>query len=177
MHTLAEKSVALAGNPRIAAILRHVCDLTGMGFAAVARVTDDRWIACHVLDQIEFGLDAGEELDLKTTICNDIRLTGQAIVFDCASADGYWRSHPTPILYGFESYLAVPITLSDGAFFGTLCALDPAARRVDMPELVATIRTLADEIAAILDSPDPDPDPDPAPMVPGHARAGIASPR
>ena len=32
-------------------ILDVVCRTTGMGFAAVARVTDDRWIACNVLDQ------------------------------------------------------------------------------------------------------------------------------
>ena len=29
-------------------ILEVVCRTTGMGFAAVARVTEDRWIACSV---------------------------------------------------------------------------------------------------------------------------------
>ena len=33
MQQLAGSSIALAGEPRIAAILRRVCDLTGMGFA------------------------------------------------------------------------------------------------------------------------------------------------
>ncbi len=42
-------------------ILEVVCRTTGMGFAAVARVTEDRWIACAVLDQIEFGLQPGGE--------------------------------------------------------------------------------------------------------------------
>ena len=31
-------------------ILEVVCRTTGMGFAAVARVTDERWIACAVRD-------------------------------------------------------------------------------------------------------------------------------
>lgn len=35
-------------------ILEVVCQTTGMGFAAVARVTEDRWIACSVLDEIQF---------------------------------------------------------------------------------------------------------------------------
>ena len=60
--------------------------------------------------------------------------------------------HPTPILYGFESYIALPITLSDGQFFGTICALDPAPAKVDRPEVIATMQRFAKEIAAILES-------------------------
>ena len=142
--------IAFTDEPRIAAILRKVCDLTGMGFAAVARVTDQRWTACHVLDRIDFGLDPGDELELKTTICNEIRDHRKVVVFDQASGHRYWRTHPTPALYGFESYLALPITLSDGQFFGTLCALDPEPRAVDVPELIATITQLTDELATIL---------------------------
>ena len=46
-------------------ILDVVCQMTGMGFATVARVTDDRWIACSTLDLIGFGLQPGGELDVK----------------------------------------------------------------------------------------------------------------
>jgi GAF domain-containing protein len=73
-------------------------------------------------------------------------------VIDSVSGDAYWRAHPTPILYGFESYISLPITLSDGRFFGTLCAIDPAPAKIDVPELIATIRGFAAEIAAILDA-------------------------
>jgi hypothetical protein len=73
---------ALRDNPRIADILDDVCRLTGMGFAAVARVTDERWVACQVLDRIEFGLKPGDELVLKTTICAEIRESGQAVIID-----------------------------------------------------------------------------------------------
>lgn len=167
MEQLAGSSVALAGEPRIAAILQRVCDLTGMGFAAVARVTDERWTACQVLDRIDFGLDPGDELELKTTICNEIRDHRKAVVFDRASGHAYWRNHPTPVLYGFESYIALPITLSDGQFFGTLCALDPEPRTVEVPSLVALLRDLADQLATILESP----------VTPAQGLDGIASPR
>ena len=36
----------------VPAILDVVCRITGMGFAAIARVTDSRWIACAVRDDI-----------------------------------------------------------------------------------------------------------------------------
>ena len=42
----AAESVADCDDPAVHAILEDVCGLTGMGFAAVARVTEDRWIAC-----------------------------------------------------------------------------------------------------------------------------------
>ena len=70
---------SLSASPAVAALLQQLCDLTGMGFAAVARVTEDRWVACHVLDKIEFGLEPGAELKIKTTICDEIRSSGEEV--------------------------------------------------------------------------------------------------
>src|ERR1700712_5224391 len=71
-HILAD--VATIGKISIVhSILDVVCQTTGMGFAAIARVTDTRWVACAVLDKISFGLAAGGELEIKTTICDEIR--------------------------------------------------------------------------------------------------------
>jgi len=106
-------------------ILDTVCRMTGMGFAAVARVTDERWIACSILDEIAFGLLPGGELDLETTICNEIRDSRQAVVIPDVAADDHYRNHHTPVRYGFRSYISFPILLPGGQFFGTLCAIDP----------------------------------------------------
>lgn len=140
----------LRSDPTIEAILDHVCRDTAMGFAAVARVTDTRWVACQVLDKIEFGLQPGDELELKTTICNDIRGSGTAIFIDHVAADTDWRTHPIPALYGFQSYASVPIVLGDGRFFGTLCAIDPEPHDVSSPEVVAMMRGYAEQIAKLL---------------------------
>ncbi|HVC61512.1 MAG TPA: hypothetical protein VND19_14260 [Acetobacteraceae bacterium] len=53
---------AINGITAVSMILEVICRTTGMGFAAVARVTEDRWIACKVRDEIRFGLQAGDEL-------------------------------------------------------------------------------------------------------------------
>ena len=63
-------------------ILEVVCRTTGMGFAAVARVTDDRWVACSVNDLIGFGLKPGGELKVETTICSEIRAHHQPVVIE-----------------------------------------------------------------------------------------------
>lgn len=147
---LNEQSVALGQDARLGAILRRVCDVTGMGFAAVARVTESRWIACMVEDRIEFGLDAGGELKIRETICDEIRDSGEAVVFDDASGDIKWSRHPVPVLYGFKSYCSFPVYLDDGSFFGTLCAIDPAPRTVSDEAIVEMLTGLAREVGAIL---------------------------
>jgi signal transduction histidine kinase len=135
-------------------ILDVACRLTGMGFAAVARVTDGRWVACGVRDTIDFGLAPGGELKLETTICNEIRQTGEGVAIDHVSGDEVYRRHPTPALYGFESYISMPIVLGDGRFFGTLCAIDPGPARVNTPETIGALRLFAELIAFHLDAHD-----------------------
>jgi len=79
-------------------ILDVVCRTTGMRFAAVARVTEDRWVTCAVLDQIEFGLEPGSELTLETTICHEIRQSGKPVIIDHVDQDPSFASHHTPAM-------------------------------------------------------------------------------
>jgi GAF domain-containing protein len=147
---LKAQAVALADDERLRAMLRRICDTSGMGFAAVARVTEQRWIACLVEDRIEFGLDPGDELKIHETICDEIRDSGEAVVFDDASDDIKWSRHPVPVIYGFKSYCAFPVYLDDGSFFGTLCAIDPQPRRVSDEAIVEMFSAYAKEVGAIL---------------------------
>ena len=121
-----------------------------MGFAAIARVTDRQWIACQVVDNIEFGLDPGQELKIRETICNEIRDSGEAVVFDDASCDIKWSRHPVPVIYGFKSYCAFPVYLDDGTFFGTLCAIDPQRRRVNDDAIIELFTGLAKLVGHVL---------------------------
>jgi signal transduction histidine kinase len=143
---------AIARIDAIPTILDVVCRTTGMGFAAVARVTEDRWIACSVLDSIAFGLKPGGELEVKTTICNEIRQSHEAVVIDSVADDGVFCGHRAPAQYGFQSYISVPILRSDGSFFGTLCAIDPSPARLKNPETIGMFKLFANLIATHLDS-------------------------
>jgi signal transduction histidine kinase len=132
-------------------ILQVVTRMTGMRFAAVARVTDNSWTCCAAYDLVDFGLKPGDELKLETTICNEIRQHQQPVVFGHASDHPRFSSHPTPKMYGFESYVSIPIVLSSGEFFGTLCALDPNPANLDPPEIVESMELFAQLIALNLD--------------------------
>lgn len=109
----------------VPALLQVICETTGMRFAAVARVTDTAWIACAVLDNLGFGLEVGGELELNTTLCDEIRDHHHTIIMDQASTDPLYCDHHTPRTYKFESYISVPVFRTNGEFFGTICALDP----------------------------------------------------
>ncbi|HEX2616707.1 MAG TPA: GAF domain-containing sensor histidine kinase [Flavobacteriales bacterium] len=133
--------------PIIASLLEVVCHTTGMGFAAVARVTDEQWVACSVLDKIQFGLKPGGTLELGTTICNEIRQHHRAVVIDHVAEDPEFKDHHTPAQYGFQSYISFPIFRKNGAFFGTLCAIDPAPARLKEPGIMGMFTHFADLIA------------------------------
>lgn len=138
----------------VPAILEVVAHSTGLRFAAVARVTDLSWTACAVYDRIDFGLQPGDELKLETTLCNEIRQRGKPIVFGHASQHPHFSSHQTPKIYGFESYISVPIFRDDGRLFGTLCALDPRPAQLDDPHIVKSLELFAALIASGLESED-----------------------
>ncbi len=133
-------------------ILEVICRTTGMGFAAVARVTEERWIACAVRDGIQFGLQPGGELKVATTICHEIRQSGEPVIIDHVAQDQTYCGHPTPAMYGFQSYISMPIVLADGTFFGTLCAIDPKPARINTPETIDTFKLFAELIAFHLDA-------------------------
>ena len=143
---------AIADIPAVPTILDVVCRTTGMGFAAVARVTETRWIACGVKDDIAFGLQPGGELKVETTICHEIRQHRDPVVInDVAESEVYCRHH-TPAMYGFQSYISMPIVLPDGSFFGTLCAIDPKPRMLNTPEIIGMFKLFAELIAFHLDA-------------------------
>jgi transcriptional regulator with XRE-family HTH domain len=133
-------------------ILEIICHTTGMGFAAVARVTEEKWITCSALDEIHFGLKPGDELKLETTICNEIRQSHKAVIIDEVAKDPIFSTHHTPAMYGFQSYISMPIIRQDNSFFGTLCAIDPKPAKLNNPGIINLFKLFADLISSHLHS-------------------------
>jgi hypothetical protein len=52
--------------PAVPTILDVVCRTTGMGFAAMARVTEDRWIACTAQDRDDLQRGPGASAPLPS---------------------------------------------------------------------------------------------------------------
>ena len=68
-HGTADDIATINRISAVPAMLQVITEMTGMRFAAVARVTQTTWTACAVLDKLGFGLQSGGELDLVSTLC------------------------------------------------------------------------------------------------------------
>ena len=143
---------AIARVEPIKQLLEVVCRVTRTGFACVARVTAERWIAGAVLDEIELGVAPGGEIQIDATLCDGVRRNNKLVVIDDVSQDTTFCDHPTLVQMGIQCYISVPIVLPDGTFFGTLCALDRAPNRLSSPEVLGMFTLFADLIAQHLDS-------------------------
>lgn len=132
-------------------ILETVAMLTGLGFVAIAHVTEDSWTTCAVLDKLGFGLKVGDGLDVTTTLCEEVRATARTIVIDHVRDSEQYRDHHTPRIYGFQSYFSIPIFRPDGAYFGTLCGLDPQPASLSAPATVSTLELFAQLISKQLE--------------------------
>lgn len=62
-----DEIAALNRNEVVKTALRLLRQTTKLRIALVARVTPSSWTACVVLDDANFGLKAGDELELSTT--------------------------------------------------------------------------------------------------------------
>jgi len=154
MDDITADLIKIAKIDAVPSVLRIVCEMTGLRFAAVARVTGTHWAALAVRDEIAFGLKAGDELDLQSTICDEIRCSGTGVVIDHVAEHPVYRDHHTPKLYGFQSYISMPIHSADGRFFGTLCALDPEPAQLSDPGITASFRNFAQLIGYQIDAQD-----------------------
>ncbi|RPE66536.1 phospho-acceptor domain-containing protein [Pacificibacter maritimus] len=142
----------LADSALIGTILETVMLATNMRFAAVARVTDDHWVACRTVDEVNFGLRPGDEIEIESTFCQYVRDTSTKVVFNDTATDDAYRDHPIAAKFGIVSYASIPILRSNGTFFGTLCAIDPEPRDVQQPRSIAMLEMFANIIGQSLEA-------------------------
>jgi signal transduction histidine kinase len=133
-------------------ILRVISQVTGMRYGCIARVTANQWVACAVHDNVPFGLHPGDELEINTTLCKRVRDTHVPVVIEHASVDPEFATHPTPKMYSFESYVAVPIYLVDGSYFGNVCVWDPEPFQIDRSKVLSMMGLFGQLVAQQLDA-------------------------
>lgn len=151
-HDFQADITMLAGSSLIGTILETVMLATNMRFAAVARVTADRWIACRTVDEVNFGLNAGDEIEIESTFCQSVHQTSKKVVFNDAATDMVYGGHPIAAKFGIASYASIPIHRGDGTFFGTLCAIDTEPRDIKHPRAQAMLEMFADIIGQSLET-------------------------
>jgi hypothetical protein len=79
--------VAISRISAVPTILKVISENTGLRLALVARVTENEWTALATLDRMEFGLSAGDHLDVATTLCREVRSSREPIVIEHPSQE------------------------------------------------------------------------------------------
>lgn len=147
---IASDMAAVARMAGLPTILALVSDVTGMRFAAVARVTEATWTACAVHDGAGLGIKVGDQLEAGSALCGEARRTGAPIVFDGARAQGADTAFDPLRALGIASYVSAPIRFEDGWHFGNLCAADPEPGRARDSKTAERVWRFAEIIAAQL---------------------------
>ncbi|NJW51375.1 GAF domain-containing sensor histidine kinase [Salinimicrobium oceani] len=135
-------------------MLQIVCSTTNLRFAAIARVTNERWVACATMDNVPLGLNPSDELNIDDTFCQQVHREGEIVIFDDVDKSERYCDHHVPKLYGIKSYISVPIYKRNGEFFGTLCALDSVPGNIDTDEVKGMFRLFTDLISFHLNAQD-----------------------
>lgn len=138
---------AVARIPALPKILSVMTRTTGLRLAALARVTDERWLACAVEDHLGSSIIRGTEVTAKGTLCYETLQCGRSIAINDISNHPDYHDHPRLNHHGARSIISVPVILPNGVVFGTLTGFDSEVRVLDSPEILGSIELLGELIA------------------------------
>lgn len=147
----ADAVVAVSRIDSVPTLLKVLCEMTRMRYAAVVAVIGDRWTPCAVMDDVPLGIGPGDRVPLRDALCSTWQEADAALVIEHASRDPRYRAHPMTLRHGVESYVSVPIVLAGGRRFGRLCALDVRATPLGGTQIGSMFQHFAALIAARLD--------------------------
>ena len=143
------RAVAAIGRiDAVPTLLKVLCEMTGLRFAAVALVTGKTWTACAVRDDLSLGVKPGGQLSFMASFGVDSKTARAPIVIEQA------RVAPTPhgtALRSMKSFISVPIIVTNGRHFGALCALDSKIASLSEPRILSVFKEFADLIASQLE--------------------------
>ena len=106
-------------------VLKALRGLTQTRFAALVRLTDQKWQACLVDDHASLGIRAGDVFPIEDTLCAQVREIHAPVNQPSVGPDmaGENTAHMARAL-GIRCHFSYPVFAADGAFFGALCLMD-----------------------------------------------------
>jgi response regulator RpfG family c-di-GMP phosphodiesterase len=119
----------VARDPSVERAVVSVRDLLAMDVAYVTHFEGDRQIF-HTLrgDGESFGIAEGGDIELDQTYCQQVLAGRMESLTPDLAADPIGGEMPITDANGVGAFVSVPLELSDGSLFGTLCAADHSPR-------------------------------------------------
>lgn len=147
LSSLAGRSFSTSGDA-IEAILKLIADQLGMRTTHLSHISEEdnlQSVVAAFNAPDGCAVMAGSEIDLEDTYCRTVAAMVDPeplIIEDTKTDPRFAGSRAARAFPNIGSYLGVPIWLSDGTFYGTLCAIDPEPHRLT-PEGAELVTVLA----------------------------------
>jgi len=127
------------------AVLRFLHGRFGFGLWMITRMEGDDWIVLQAEDH-GYGVGPGRVFRWADSLCSRmVSGDGPRIAPDIDSVPAYVAA-PVARQLPVRAYVGVPLTLSDGTLFGTLCAIDSARQ----PDRIVNDGNLIELLASLL---------------------------
>ena len=130
--------------------LRYLREQSGMGAWMVLRRQDDHAVVLEV-DDSSFGRTAQQASQWSDSICSRMIMgDGPNVATDVSRIDSY-RESPDATISGVKAYVGVPIMLSSGELFGTLCGIDRHPQSEDLHRVLPLAQVFAQMLGNMID--------------------------
>jgi signal transduction histidine kinase/DNA-binding NarL/FixJ family response regulator len=134
-------------------MLELLADLVGISLTMIHRLEGENLIVSHACDRIGLGITFPITIRRVDTFCDAVLENLTPMIVRDADADPRWSRLLGKKIVGTRSYISVPIVLSGGRVFGTLCAHDRRVLDLGQAEIDA-MRILARIIASQIERDD-----------------------
>jgi putative two-component system response regulator len=139
-----------AAEPTLRAALKSVRELLGMEVAYVSEIVGEKMVLRELQgDGDSFGITSDLELPLEQTYCKRMLDGRIPNLIPDTSADERVASLPVTQIAKIGAFATVPLTLTDGRAYGTLCAASHDAHPLDyrgLQFLKVFARVMADQL-------------------------------
>jgi PAS domain S-box-containing protein len=136
--------------PALTIALQSVREVLGMDVAYVSEVVGDEMVFREVDGDAEsFGIRSGQSMPLRQTYCQRMLDGRLPNLIPDTRADDRAASLPMTQVAGVGAFATVPLTLSDGRVYGTLCAAGHERTSLDfrgLQFLKVLARVVADQL-------------------------------
>jgi diguanylate cyclase len=130
-------------------VLRFLHQRFGFGLWMITRTDGKDWIVLQAEDH-GYGVSAGKVFQWNDSFCCEmVKGNGPRIAPDSAVVPAY-ATAPIGRNIPINAYVGIPLTLSDGSLFGTLCAIDPCVQSSSIKQEQELIELLAALLSSIL---------------------------
>ncbi len=132
-------------------VLSYLHQQFGFQLWMVTRTQGEDWIMLQVEDH-GYGVKEGDVFCWSDSFCSRMVKGEGPRLAPCVTTVPAYREAPIGQQVSIGAYVGIPIVLSDGSLFGTLCAIDPDPQSEAIQGEFPTLELLAKLLSTILEN-------------------------